>query len=290
MSFMVLFTTSSKNAFASGLIKGTHAARPRAFERSFHACLRRAATKASSEVIPTSHSVPLTSPWPWRRISPTSKKANPHTIIEERVVYARPMSFSPRKHLALGFSLGLSGLLFACIPDKPIFPDWWTVEEDINILGRAWGTFNNYLIMESPPFLCLIGTAVVAYRVFVLSGRRVIRLSQVRIRSDGTGSVPSKTYLSLSTGRQAFWGKLAKPRELDLEQVNVETVPGDHGKGFLSMTLDPKARKHVIIERKPYFLDFRNSRFLAGTDQEVVVSVNRIEHLFGKLPSPSSSD
>ncbi|TYJ55373.1 hypothetical protein B9479_003988 [Cryptococcus floricola] len=288
MSFVVLFASSSRASLASGL-KPAHGVQSRAFQHAFHACSRRAAAQLAIAALPSPPSVPLTSPWPWRPVSPSTKKANPHTIIEERVIYARPMAFSPRKYLAMGFSLGALGMVFASIPDKPIFPDWWTVEEDIGIIGRAFGTFNNYLLMDAPPYLCLLVTAVVAWRVFVLSGRRVTRLSQIRVRSDGADSQPSKTYLQLYTGRQAFWGRLAKPRELDLEQVNVETVPGKHGKGFLSMTLDPKARKLVIIERKPYFLDFTNSSFLAGTNQEVVVSVNRIEHLFGKLPTPASS-
>lgn len=55
------------------------------------------------------------------------------------------------------------------------------------------------------------------------------------------------------------------------------------GKGYLSLTLRPEAIEHKWIERRPYYMDFRNSRFVAETDQEVVMSLNRVEHVFGKV-------
>lgn len=74
--------------------------------------------------------VALTSPWPWRPITPSSKLPA-HTILEERVIYARPLSFSPRKHFFLGFTLAGCGVMFWMMPDKPRMADWFS--EDVGL-------------------------------------------------------------------------------------------------------------------------------------------------------------
>lgn len=117
--------------------------------------------------------------------------------------------------------------------------------------------------------------------------------------------IQTKTTLRLQTGKQDLWGKNSGVRDLDIADLRVEAVPGRKcrclvtnslvrllryfdfnlgaGKGYLSLTLRPEAIKHKWIERRPYYMDFRNSRFVAETDQEVVMSLNRVEHVFGKV-------
>lgn len=170
---------------------------------------------------------------------------------------------------------------------------------------RILGTINNYIFLDLPPFLALAGTTLVAYRILFATARRVTRLSQVRTRSDGVQGIQTKTNLRLQTGKQDLWGRNSGVRDLDIADLRVEAVPGRKcrclvtnslvrllryfnfnlgaGKGYLSLTLRPEAIKHKWIERRPYYMDFRNSRFVAETDQEVVMSLNRVEHVFGKV-------
>lgn len=78
----------------------------------------------------TRSTVALTSPWPWRPITPSSRLPA-HTILEERVIYARPLSFSPRRHLFLGCTLAGCGVMFWMMPDKPRMADWFS--EDVGL-------------------------------------------------------------------------------------------------------------------------------------------------------------
>ncbi|OWZ80143.1 hypothetical protein C366_01026 [Cryptococcus neoformans Tu401-1] len=265
---------------------GKDALRQGALQKAFHFASKRAvkvpaAPKESPTPSSNAHStVALTSPWPWRPITPSSKLPA-HTILEERVIYARPLSFSPRRHLFLGCTLAGCGVMFWMMPDKPRMPDWFS--EDIGLFKRILGTINNYIFLDLPPFLALAGTTLVAYRILFATARRVTRLSQVRTRSDGVQGIQTKTNLRLQTGKQDLWGRNSGVRDLDIADLRVEAVPGRAGKGYLSLTLRPEAIKHKWIERRPYYMDFRNSRFVAETDQEVVMSLNRVEHIFGKV-------
>lgn len=171
---------------------------------------------------------------------------------------------------------------------------------------RILGTINNYLFLDLPPFLAFAGTTLVAYRILFATARRVTKLSQIRTRSDGAQGIETKTSLRLQTGKQDLWGKGSGVRDLNIADVRVEAVPGRKssylvkssilwyganmtwphpgaGKGYLSLTLRPEAIKHKWIERRPYYMDFRDSRFVAETDQEIVMSLNRVEHVFGKV-------
>ncbi|KIR38002.1 hypothetical protein I307_06169 [Cryptococcus deuterogattii 99/473] len=265
---------------------GKIALRQGALQKAFHSASKRAAKAPAALSNPpatppnTPSTVALTSPWPWRPITPSSKLPA-HTILEERVIYARPLSFSPRKHLFLGCTLAGCGVMFWMMPDKPRMADWFS--EDVGLFKRILGTINNYLFLDLPPFLAFAGTTLVAYRILFATARRVTKLSQIRTRSDGAQGIETKTSLKLQTGKQDLWGKGYGVRDLDIADVRVESVPGRAGKGYLSLTLRPEAIKHKWIERRPYYMDFRNSRFVAETNQEIVMSLNRVEHVFGKV-------
>ncbi|KAE8538108.1 hypothetical protein D1P53_006175 [Cryptococcus gattii VGV] len=276
---------SSRGCFITGS-NGKIALRQGALQKAFHSASKRAAKAPAAPSSPLAtplnsrSTVALTSPWPWRPITPSSKLPA-HAILEERVIYARPLSFSPRKHLFLGFTLAGCGVMFWMMPDKPRMADWFS--EDVGLFKRIRGTINNYLFLDLPPFLAFAGTTLVAYRILFATARRVTKLSQIRTRSDGAQGIETKTSLRLQTGKQDLWGKGSGVRELDIADVRVEAVPGRAGKGYLSLTLRPEAIRHKWIERRPYYMDFRNSRFVAETDQEIVMSLNRVEHVFGKV-------
>lgn len=101
----------------------------------------------------TRSTVALTSPWPWRPITPSSKLPA-HTILEERVIYARPLSFSPRKHLFLGCTLAGCGVMFWMMPDKPRMADWFS--EDVGLFKWVLVAFN-WRLKNSQPIYELIG-------------------------------------------------------------------------------------------------------------------------------------
>ncbi|WVO12750.1 hypothetical protein L204_100358 [Cryptococcus depauperatus] len=225
--------------------------------------------------------VSLTSPWPWRPLpSPKLKDA----VMEERVIFARPLAFSPRGHLVLGCTLGCFSIMYFLMPNKPKMPDFWSDRDDIGLFKKTVGTVQNAVFVVAPSVLGLCGSALAMYRVFIQTGRRVTRLSQVRVRNNGrqTGNVKPEMNLRIQTGRQDMWGMLVKPREVPLEDVLVESVPSRAGKGFLALSLRPEIIKYKIIERRPYYMDFRNSKALSGTG-EVIMSLNRVEHVFGKI-------
>ncbi|WVN85211.1 uncharacterized protein L203_100356 [Cryptococcus depauperatus CBS 7841] len=225
--------------------------------------------------------VSLTSPWPWRPLpSPKLKDA----VMEERVIFARPLAFSPRGHLVLGCTLGCFSIMYFLMPNKPKMPDFWSDRDDIGLFKKTVGTVQNAVFVVAPSVLGLCGSALAMYRVFIQTGRRVTRLSQVRVRNNDrqTGNVKPEMNLRIQTGRQDMWGMLVKPREVPLEDVLVESVPSRAGKGFLALSLRPEIIKYKIIERRTYYMDFRNSKALSGTG-EVIMSLNRVEHVFGKI-------
>ncbi|KAK8869941.1 hypothetical protein IAR55_000509 [Kwoniella newhampshirensis] len=281
----------------------------RAVIRYIHSCVRRNAKGSTKSKPffpldpfprqpppPRPTPVPLTSPWPWRPLSSpessrTGRKTNTATQTavgvggaEERVIYARSLPASPRRNLFLACSMAWFGILFYLMPDKPRMPDWWSVE-DVGYATRVWGTINNHLLIEAPPYLAVIGGGVALYRVF-LTTRRVTRLSLIRIPHSASsptgGEGKEEIYLRMMTGRQALLGRLAKPRDFQLGDLTVAAVPGRSGKGFLSLVVADGARRSWTEER-PYYMDFRDTRFLNETQEEVVVSLNRLENVFGKV-------
>lgn len=149
---------SSRGCFITGS-NGKIALRQGALQKAFHSASKRTAKAHSAPSSERSHfqtifedmanqfllnmricplatplnsrsTVALTCPWPWRPITPSSKLPA-HTILEERVIYARPLSFSPRKHLFLGFTLAGCGVMFWMMPDKPRMADWFS--EDVGL-------------------------------------------------------------------------------------------------------------------------------------------------------------
>ncbi|WVO21882.1 uncharacterized protein IAS62_003202 [Cryptococcus decagattii] len=221
---------SGRGCFITGS-NGKIALQQGALQKAFHSASKRAAkapSAPSTTPLNSRYTVALTSPWPWRPITPSSKLPA-HTILEERVIYARPLSFSPRKHLFLGFTLAGCGVMFWMMPDKPRMADWFN--EDVGLFKRILGTINNYLFLDLPPFLAFAGTTLVAYRILFATARRVTKLSQIRTRSDGAQGIEAKTSLRLQTGKQDMWGKGSGIRDLDIADVRVEAVPGRAGAG-----------------------------------------------------------
>ncbi|WVQ89166.1 hypothetical protein IAS59_002913 [Cryptococcus gattii] len=223
---------SSRGCFITGS-NGKVALR-QALPKAFHSASKRAAKAPATPSSPLAtplnsrSTVALTSPWPWRPITPSSKLPA-HTILEERVIYARPLSFSPRKHLFLGLTLAGCGVMFWMMPDKPRMADWFS--EDVGLFKRILGTINNYLFLDLPPFLAFAGTTLVAYRILFATARRVTKLSQIRTRSDG---------------KQDLWGKGSGVRDLNIADVRVETVPGRAGLNMFSARCRGHDDKKVI--------------------------------------------
>jgi hypothetical protein len=53
---------------------------------------------------------------------------------------------------------------------------------------------------------------------------------------------------------------------------------------YLSLTVtEPRRSKYLSLDAWPYRMDYRDTELTKTTDQEIVMSLNRIEHIFGRL-------
>lgn len=53
---------------------------------------------------------------------------------------------------------------------------------------------------------------------------------------------------------------------------------------YLSLTVtEPRRSKYFSLDAWPYRMDYRDTELTKNTDQEIVMSLNRIEHIFGRL-------
>lgn len=52
---------------------------------------------------------------------------------------------------------------------------------------------------------------------------------------------------------------------------------------YLSLTVTEPRKSWASLDAWPYRMDYRDSKMVKETDEEVVLSLNRVEHIFGRL-------
>ena len=53
---------------------------------------------------------------------------------------------------------------------------------------------------------------------------------------------------------------------------------------YLSLTVtEPRRSKYLSLDALPYRMDYRDTEVTKSTDAEIVLSLNRVEHIFGRL-------
>ncbi|WVQ78197.1 hypothetical protein IAT38_000280 [Cryptococcus sp. DSM 104549] len=219
------------------------------------------------------------SAWPWRPIQrPKSSTYPPTAIFEERTVFTRPLAHSPRLLLGQGFAALLIGSILCYMPDKPMLDDWWMVNDDEEMsLKLAAGTVVNIFVYKICPAVAAIAWIVTTSRVWT-GARRITRLSQIRVRQTDS-KVPATTFLRMHTGWHALLGKHVPPREFKATDAALTPVTA-HGQQAICLSISPAKRRFNLVERKPYFMDFRLEGNLEG--KEVVTSAARLETVFGR--------
>lgn len=133
--------------------------------------------------------------------------------------------------------------------------------------------------------------------------RIITRLSLIRSRPQGAPTSQAKEYLRLRhLGHDMMWGKRGLSRELPVEDVSVGAILGRVSKdgqqselykypsavltaGRLpTLKLKVNNSKWNLFDRAEYRLDFRNTPNLDTEKGEVVLSIDRLEDVFGRLP------
>ena len=96
--------------------------------------------------------------------------------------------------------------------------------------------------------------------------------------------------------------KRSQPRDIAIDDLNVKMIHSRGGQSsvlrilflekmlmierspYLSLTVtEPRRSKYFSLDAWPYRMDYRDTELTKTTDQEIVMSLNRIEHIFGRL-------
>lgn len=76
----------------------------------------------------------------------------------------------------------------------------------------------------------------------------------------------------------------APMRDLPVSDVAVKAIGRPGATSFLNLKVTPGGKKsRVGLDAMGYRLDFRDTKLIKSTTDEVVLSLNRIEHVFGSL-------
>ncbi|KAK4688050.1 hypothetical protein P7C73_g2054, partial [Tremellales sp. Uapishka_1] len=203
--------------------------------------------------------------WPWRPL-PSS---DPNTVEEERTIFARPFDGRPRMYW---FSAAIWTVFFGwfiSMPDSSRPADEGKDEISQTPQGVLWKYAAGGL---------MVMLSVMGFGFMLYPSRLVTRLSQVRVRSRGE----TREFIRMTHGGHLMmWGKYAKPRELQKEHMKVRVLGSINRSPYLDLRIREPRRN--LLDGTPYRLDFRDNRLVKETEEEVVLSLNRIEEVFGEL-------
>ncbi|KAL7422172.1 hypothetical protein Q5752_002817 [Cryptotrichosporon argae] len=221
--------------------------------------------------------------WPFRAIPPRV----PGTVEEERVIFSRPTTYNP-KIIWPFVVLWLGAVASWFILPKP--DGLRRIENKEPIVER---TFLGLPLSVASTYAFGGGITLMTLGVAAglgLPSRFVHRLTQVRRYAPGRAA-DAHTFVRLEhLGHLVMGGtKQGVPREIKTEFVSVAFVGAHKGArdAFLKLTVaEPAARKTLasrLMDSGTYRLSFAESAALRKTEQEVVLSLARIETVFGRL-------
>ncbi|WWD15783.1 hypothetical protein CI109_100207 [Kwoniella shandongensis] len=244
--------------------------------------LRAAAASAPS-------TIPLQASWPWY----TLPSSSPDEIVLERTVFARPPEQRPPLLLFAAGVWGLFLLSWLTLPDAP--KRELTEEEKAKIelreknsgfLTKVSTRVTDGIFNSSQPIL-MGGITLVLFSFLVGASRIVTKLSMVQIRP-AAGKGEQKTFLKLTSVGHEMVNGWVKPREMRVEDCKVYFPNLEKATTVRLQVLRPDGTKpQYSLDRLPYALDFREMKGFKDTDKEVVISLNRVEHIFGRVGGPT---
>jgi hypothetical protein len=145
---------------------------------------------------------------------------------------------------------------------------------------------------------------VAAFAFMAVPSRYITRLSLIRSRP-ATVTGEGKVFWRLRhAGHEMFseTSKRSQPRDIAIQDLNVKMIHSRGGPSpfhlislpermliierspYLSLTVtEPRRSKYFSLDAWPYRMDYRDTELTKTTDQEIVMSLNRIEHIFGRL-------
>lgn len=145
---------------------------------------------------------------------------------------------------------------------------------------------------------------VAAFAFMAVPSRYITRLSIIRSRP-ATRTGEAKVFWRMRhAGHEMFseTSKRSQPRDIAIQDLNIKMLPSGMGEftlypyffgsrrlisdrsPYLSLTVtEPRRSKYLSLDAWPYRMDYRDTEMTKTTDQEIVLSLNRIEHIFGRL-------
>ena len=153
-----------------------------------------------------------------------------------------------------------------------------------------------------------VATVTVAAVAFMsVPSRYITRLSLIRSRpaatGNGTGMEEAKVFWRMRhAGHEMFseTSKRSQPRDIAINDLTLKMI---YSRGsellvltigavadqvdrspYLSLTVtEPRRSKYLSLDALPYRMDYRDTEVTKSTDAEIVLSLNRVEHIFGRL-------